>query len=329
MYTNKAVNILLAATLFSSVAITTIQAICETACPPTRDPSADFTISYNGRCTPTDFNAAITNTDDHSCLLCLYNSLNPTNAASSIDDAIKPLCIQGYKDQEYPFSDITRMGSEFDNEHYNGGGKWNYEIERATGEDELQSDAARINNVYYYQAQKKVITFPADPVNHPEENIVSFNPHTEPPRNIINTIDDLDGCDLNAAFCCFAQDRQAGDNNGNCATPYEYNCIDKNPSDNTNICYIDHERSSKSNHVHAGFSIFGDLVNNKENIEGSVHCHGFAWGDDELQVDNVFKGNLLTYVSMYDHMTQRGYVRNIPGSPMCACAENVSVSIMI
>merc|ERR1712037_333350 len=63
----------------------------------------------------------------------------------------------------------------------------------------------------------------------------------------------------------------------------------------------------------------------KENIEGPIHCHGLVWGDDPLQGDNVYKGNLLFYVSMYDHMTQRGYVRNIPGAPMCACAENMPV----
>merc|ERR1712045_187647 len=37
------------------------------------------------------------------------------------------------------------------------------------------------------------------------------------------------------------------------------------------------------------------------------------------------KGNNLFYVSMYDHMHQRGYVRNVPGAPMCACAENMPV----
>jgi len=31
----------------------------------------------------------------------------------------------------------------------------------------------------------------------------------------------------------------------------------------------------------------------------------------------------LFYVSMYDHMSKRGYVRNIPGSPMCACVEQM------
>ena len=130
-----------------------------------------------------------------------------------------------------------------------------------------------------------------------------------------------------AIVSCWPKDRQANDNNGNCATPYEYNCVDKDPADNANICYIDHERSSKASHVDSGFSIFGDLVTKKENIEGPVHCHGFAWSDDPLHADSVFKGNLLFYVSMYDHMTQRGYVRNIPGSPMCACSENVSDTV--
>jgi len=33
----------------------------------------------------------------------------------------------------------------------------------------------------------------------------------------------------------------------------------------------------------------------------------------------------LFYVSLYDHMHQRGYVRNAPGSPMCGCSENMAV----
>jgi hypothetical protein len=238
-----------------------------------------------------------------------------TGTTKPLNEIVRELCIKGYKDQEFLFTNIAKKGAQFDNEHYAGGGEWNYEVETASGEDRLKVDAARVDEVYYYEAQRKVIQFP--------EHIESFNPYNE--ANSINGIQDLDGCDLNAAYCCFAQDRQAGDNNGNCATPYEYNCVDKDPADNTNICYIDHSRSSKSSHVSGGFSIFGDLVKNKENIEGSVHCHGFAWSEDELHRDSVLKGNLLFYVSMYDHLTQRGYARNIPGSPMCACAENMAV----
>jgi len=134
---------------------------------------------------------------------------------------------------------------------------------------------------------------------------------------------DQNGCDINAAFCCWVQDRQANDNNGNCNTPYESQCIDKDPGDNANFCYTDHTRSDAN--TQGGFSVFGDVLNGKENIEGAIHCHGFAWAQDELDTSAVYKGNNLFYVSLYDHMHQRGYVRNAPGSTMCGCSENMAV----
>jgi len=296
--------------------LTPTLAICETECANSgKDPAADFTVNYSGRCTPSTFKAKVTNTATRACLICLYNA-ETGSSETTIDAVITNLCIDGYGTGVFPYSEISRKGPQFDNEHYAGGGEWNYEIETATGEDALDVDAARVDDIYYYEAQRKVIEFP--------EHIESFNPFNS--DNTIGGFQDLDGCDLNAAYCCFAQDRQAGDNNGNCATPYEYNCVDKDPADNTNICYIDHSRSSKSSHVDSGFSIFGDLKTGKENIEGAVHCHGHVWPEnDPLHPDSILKGNLLFYVSMYDHMTQRGYVRNIPGSPMCACAENMAV----
>lgn len=294
--------------------LTPTLAICETECATsTKDPAADFTINYSGRCTPATFLTEVTNTATQACLICLYNAMTGLSE-TDISAVVTNLCLEGYADDVFPYAEISRKGAQFDNEHYAGGGEWNYEIETASGEDRLAVDAARVDDIYYYEAQRKVIEFP--------EYIESFNPHN--PDTVINSIQDLDGCDLNAAYCCFAQDRQAGDNNGNCATPYEYNCVDKDPADNANICYVDHTRSSKSSHVDSGFSIY--VQGGKENIEGPVHCHGFTWPDnDPLHQDSILKGNLLFYVSMYDHMTQRGYVRNIPGSPMCACAENMAV----
>jgi len=158
------------------------------------------------------------------------------------------------------------------------------------------------------QAKHKIISLPT--------YLPSFNPYQN------------GGCDLNAAFCCWVQDRQASDNNGNCKTPYKSECIDKDPSDNANVCYVDHKKSSLSNHVAGGVSIFGDpTISSKrrgEAIKGPIHCHGFGWAEDEIDANSVYKGNNLFFISMYDHMHQRGYVRNIPGSPMCACAENIS-----
>lgn len=64
---------------------------------------------------------------------------------------------------------------------------------------------------------------------------------------------------------------------------------------------------SSSSYAKDGLSFF------PLNVEGSVHCHGFAWSEDEMEADARYKANNLFYVSMYDHMYKRGYVRNVPG----------------
>ena len=46
-------------------------------------------------------------------------------------------------------------------------------------------------------------------------------------------VDNFADCPLRAAMCCFTADRQANDNNGNCAKPYDTNCINSDPADNT------------------------------------------------------------------------------------------------
>jgi hypothetical protein len=125
-------------------------------------------------------------------------------------------------------------------------------------------------------------------------------------------------------MCCWVTDRQANDGNGNCANPYDLNCVDKNPGDNTDLCYVDHKSSNMSKGNGEELFPFDDN-NNSDDAEGPVHCHGFAWGNDPNDFTSRYKGNNLFYVSMYDHMNQRGYVRAVPGAPMCGCTEQVSI----
>jgi len=47
-------------------------------------------------------------------------------------------------------------------------------------------------------------------------------------------------------MCCWTADRQANDNNGNCATPYDTNCVNADPGDNTDLCAVDMERAGHS-----------------------------------------------------------------------------------
>ena len=128
-------------------------------------------------------------------------------------------------------------------------------------------------------------------------------------------------CTSYAAQCCWPRDRQANDNNGNCNTPYDSDCVDKDVADNTDLCYNELDKAPYSNGINAnGFSTYGD--------EGPIHCHGFAWSTNEQETTTRYKANALFFVSMYDHMYQRGYVENVPGSPMCGCVEHVSTTTL-
>jgi len=57
--------------------------------------------------------------------------------------------------------------------------------------------------------------------------------------------------------------------------------------------------------------------------EGDTHCHGFVFSDDVNDESNLYKANNLFYISMLDHLKNRGYVRNVPGAPMCGCLEKM------
>lgn len=208
---------------------------------------------------------------------------------------ISEACSEGY----LSFGAITDEGSVFDKEYYDGGTYYNGQRqsinENGIKINKLSNNPGdRIKDIYNDISQARGIKFP-------------------------NYLTNFENCELNAAMCCFVQDRQADDHNGNCATPYDENCVDANPADNTDICYVDMARAPTSSRTSDGFAVFED------EDEDDSHCHGFAWADDSTDTSARFKGNNLFYVSMYDHLTQRGYTRNVPGAPMCACVEQMPV----
>merc|ERR1711971_852696 len=99
------------------------------------------------------------------------------------------------------------------------------------------------------------------------------------------------------------------------------NCFDKDPADNTDLCYNYAVRGVKST-GHEGLTSMMYPGDNDIG-EGAIHCHGFAWSNDPYDFTSRYKANNLFYVSMYDHLHQRGYAKETPGAPMCACAEQV------
>jgi translation initiation factor IF-1 len=254
------------------------------------DPSCLATKSWSftfNECSSTNLLASLQTTFDSQC----QNSDNSFEIDvfqffdGDISGGIGKLCDSTYL--SISFEDAILEEEQFVTEYFDGGTKWNYEVDEH-GED-LRVSASRVDYVYENLADKYQISFP--------------DSHQ------------FDTCKLRSAMCCFVADRQANDNNGNCA---DGNCDDADPADNTDLCYVDMSKSQRSAHVRDGYSIY------KDDIEGPVHCHGLAWGDNN-GMEDTFKGNNLFFVSMYDHLYTRGYVEEVQGAPMCGCIEEMPV----
>lgn len=93
-------------------------------------------------------------------------------------------------------------------------------------------------------------------------------------------------------------------------------------SHRNSLCYVDMSRNKSSPGTDGGFALYpGDNTAG----EGSIHCHGLAWSNNPHHSESRYKGNNIFYISMYDHLYTRGYVRNVPGAPMCGCIDKMPV----
>jgi hypothetical protein len=90
-------------------------------------------------------------------------------------------------------------------------------------------------------------------------------------------------------MCCWPQDRQANDGNGNCDDPYDTECYDKDPADNTDLCFVDLSRSLQGNKLKGTGNV--KFPHDTNNGEGAIHCHGFAWANDDGDFTSRFKAN--------------------------------------
>lgn len=225
--------------------------------------------------------------------------------ASSLDEVkllVWRACRQAYDNRKMdhflPFSAISgENNAVWDQAFFNGGTDWNdmrqtRDINGITRYQTWAHPNSVINAAYWAGAQYDA------GINWPE-------------------IDNFKNCRFNAVNCCWTKDRQAEDDNGECEKDYDEMCANADPIGNTDVCYMDMSRSPSSNNVRSGFALY------ETKAEDSVHCHGFVWADDANHPLSVYKGNLAYYVGMFDHLSERGYAKNVPGAPMCACVEQM------
>jgi len=248
------------------------------------------------------------------------------------------------------FKDIARLGERFVKQFFNGKTDWNELVQTRFPTTTNGSPSFELSK----QARQVAQFFTAE---------ASFG------QVIWPSVSNVNSCASNTAYCCWSTDRQAEDDNGDCEIPYDIECVDKDPEDNTNLCYVDLQNGAstigqpglKGTLHFPGDDEVEELENEEEPeeveepeeeeepegeeeeelemeedeleetrpSEGPIHCHGFAWADPSagfpMDPSYQFRANNLFFVSMYDHLYQRGYVRNIPGAPMCACSEQMPV----
>jgi len=233
--------------------------------------------------------------------------VNATGAATG-EEAGALLCKKLYDEADVtPFTNAADKGDDlhFEQMFYNGLSDWQDEVETlyepygGGASSVLQEDARKVKEFYQGEGQYSRVAWP--------DALTNFEAST---------------CSAHAAMCCWPKDRQANDGNGNCAKPYDHNCVDKDVADNTDLLFADLDKGGDSSGFASdrGFAVYPE---DNGNGEGSIHCHGFAWADDEYDPTSRYKANNLFFVSMYDHMHQRGYVKNIPGMPMCGCLDQM------
>lgn len=141
----------------------------------------------------------------------------------------------------------------FEQQFYNGRGDWVEEVETIyessdrTATSELDIDAAKVREFYLGDGSYSRVTWPS--------SLTNFDDST---------------CESHAAMCCWPKDRQANDGNGNCATPYDEDCVDKDPADNTNLCFTDLTKGNMSTDFDSdkGFVVFPEDNGNNDDTPG-------------------------------------------------------------
>jgi hypothetical protein len=204
--------------------------------------------------------------------------------ASSANEKVKELC-GAATDSFFQFSSIAKSGYQFDREFMNGGSDWN---------NMFNPDLSRVQMVEDNIVSKRGITFP--------EYLYNF--------------DTSKSCDSMAVMCCWTAD-SSSEGGGSCTDAA--GCQDKQPIDNTDICYVDIDDSVLASHTASGTAIYpGDA-------EGDANCMGFTWTNDPSDPSSLYKGNLLFEVAMRYGLKDNGYTRSVPHAPMCACVEQMPV----
>jgi hypothetical protein len=207
-------------------------------------------------------------------------------------------------DTDAEFGEIFNRSYQANKNYMDGGGEFN---DCNDDVESLSSQAGRILRFQHEMAETNVVAWP-------RYEAISGNPDVNAgegydPSGYMSNFNLDEGCDTNAVVCCFiVADCDGTDADAEEAAPFE---------DNTDACGHDLGESRQRNHVKGGWAVY-------KGSETPTYCHGFFWGNDEASESAQFKGNAL-FAASYLTTVKSGYTKNIPGAPMCACANQMPI----
>lgn len=185
------------------------------------------------------------------------------------------------------FVDSIEKGPQFMKNFFDGGSPWNdYKQE---GDNHILSQDAAIIDDNYPLAKTTVFTPPNGGAND------------KYPGYFSNFLFYGQKCRLGVIECCYKDTR-----------------LTDTLKDNAEMCALDMSPASKSNHISdKSFTIY------QATDEDKTYCTGFTYDEDTFEEKVMF--NTLYHVAFKQMLMTKGYVKNIPGAPMCGCIEQMPI----
>lgn len=261
----------------------------ETAAPPTAR-----NLSSGLDCTVDAFVGSVGSLADLAALL------GTEEDETSIQEELDSRC-EAARTPTIDLSDTTTKGPQFLKNFIDGGTTWNDNYENDYGYYNLATDAAIIPAVYGQSATTQVFTAPNGGADDEYSGYFS-NFYTGTLTDETTDAVYPRECRSGAMACCYTGNRTPG----------------STFVGNAEMCALDMTPARQSNHINRAAFTYYDTQ-----ADDDVYCTGFAY--DEGSFGDDVKYNTLFHMAMMTNLYTDGYVKNIPGAPMCGCVEQMPI----
>jgi len=244
-------------------------------------------VTIPGECTVSNFEEVVGGMAALANLLGISN----VNDISAIENELQSRC-ESALEPAIDLVDTLGKGPQFLKNFIDGGTTWNdnYADLEGGGLYELTTDGAVI-----LSADKSGTVF-----GTPDGGTSEYYD-----RYFSNFYAGEEECQLGVIECCYTSSRKSATGK-------------MNLEDNAEMCAMDLTAAKKSNHIKARSFTYFDTQEGDD-----TYCSGFAYEKDSF--DDKVKYNTFFHMAMTTNLYNNGFVKNIPGAPLCGCVEQMPI----